>query len=66
MTLSALVALAERRGLQPTDLNEIVYETAASRASVVNNNGLKEQLRFLVEQYGKKEAERIIRTGGKG
>ena len=55
--------LAERAasaGLQPEDLDELVHELASGVAADVNNGGLEEQARYLVERLGAEHAERQL------
>ena len=52
-----LASKAESAGLEPEDLDETVHELASSVAADVNNGGLEDQLRYLVEGLGAKYAE---------
>lgn len=51
---------ADKAGLQPEDLDEMVHELASSIASDTNNGGVDEQLRYLVEEMGAQQTERQI------
>jgi hypothetical protein len=55
-----LAEKAESAGLQPEDLDETVHELASSVAADVNNGGLEEQVRYLVEGLGAEHAEQQI------
>lgn len=64
-TLSAvrrLVRLVEEGNLPDDALDETVHETAASRASSINNGGPVEQIGYVVGQLGPEETERTLRT----
>lgn len=47
-----LLAKAEAAGLEAEDVDEMVYELAASIAADVNNSGLDGQLGYLLDQLG--------------
>ena len=51
---------AEAAGLGPEDLDELVHELAASTAADVNNGGLDDQIRYLVEGMGVQQTERQL------
>jgi hypothetical protein len=51
---------AQAAGLEPEDLDESVHDLASSVAADVNNGGLEEQIRYLVEGLGTQHAERQI------
>jgi len=51
---------ADAAGLQPEDIDELVHEFAASIAADVNNGGLADQIKYLVEGIGAKQTERQI------
>jgi hypothetical protein len=57
-----LVQLVEESNLADDALDETVHETAASRASSINNGGPAEQIEYVVGQLGAKETERTLRT----
>ena len=57
-----LVQLVEESGLADDALDETVHETAASRASAINNGGPTEQIEYLVAELGAKETERTLKT----
>ena len=58
--IERLVDKADAAGLQPEDFDEVVHEFAASVAADVNNGGLTDQIRYLVEGIGAKHTERQI------
>ncbi|NLX98613.1 MAG: hypothetical protein GXY83_20840 [Rhodopirellula sp.] len=51
---------ADDNGLEAEDIDELVHELAASVAADVNNGGLDEQLRYLVDGLGAQYAERQL------
>jgi len=51
---------AESVGLQPEHLDEMVHELASSVAADINNGGLEEQVKYLVEGLGAQHTERQI------
>jgi len=55
-----LASKAESAGIQPEELDEMVHELASSVAADVNNGGLEDQIRYLVEGLGAKYAERQL------
>jgi len=55
-----LASKADSAGLEPEDLDETVHELASSVAADVNNGGLEEQIRYLVEGLGAKHAEKQL------
>jgi hypothetical protein len=55
-----LVEKADSAGLKPEDLDELVHELASSIAADINNGGLEDQVRYLVEGLGAEHAERQI------
>lgn len=57
-----LVQLVEESGLADDALDETVHETAASRASSINNGGPTEQIEYLVAELGAEETERTLKT----
>jgi len=58
--IGRLVDKADAAGLEPEDLDEIVHEFAASIAADVNNGGLDEQIRYLVDGMGVQQTERQL------
>ncbi len=58
--VARLVDKAEASGLKAEDIDELVHEFAASIAADVNNGGLEEQLRYLVDGLGVQHAERQL------
>jgi len=55
-----LASKADSAGLQPEDLDETVHELASSVAADVNNGGLEDQVRYLVEGLGARHAEKQL------
>jgi hypothetical protein len=55
-----LASKAASAGLRPEDLDEAVHELASSAAADVNNGGLEDQVRYLVEGLGAEHAERQL------
>jgi hypothetical protein len=55
-----LAGKAESAGLEPEDLDELVHELASSVAADINNGGLDEQIKYLVEGLGAEHAERQL------
>ena len=51
---------AEASNLKAEDLDELVHEFAASVAANVNNGGMEDQLRYLVDGLGAQHTERQI------
>ena len=51
---------ADAAGLQPEDLDESVHDLAASVAADVNNSGLTDQLRYLVDGLGAQHTEQQL------
>ena len=51
---------ADAAGLEPEDLDEIVHEFAASIAADVNNGGLEDQIRYLVDGMGVQQTEQQL------
>jgi hypothetical protein len=58
--VAKLVDRADAAGLEPEDLDEIVHEFAASIAADINNGGLDDQIRYLVDGLGAQHTERQI------
>jgi len=58
--IERLVDKADAAGLEPEDLDEIVHEFAASIAADVNNGGLDDQIRYLVDGMGVQQTERQL------
>jgi hypothetical protein len=55
-----LAEKAAAAGLEPEDLDETVHELASGVAADVNNGGLEEQVRYLVERLGAEYAKRQL------
>jgi hypothetical protein len=60
VVVERLVDKADTAGLQPEDIDELVHEFAASVAADMNNGGLSDQIKYLVEGIGTKQTERQI------
>ena len=60
VVVERLVDKADAAGLQPEDFDEAVHEFAASVAADVNNGGLSDQIKYLVEGIGAQHTERQI------
>ena len=58
--MERLADKADASGLKAEDLDEAVHEFAASIAADVNNGGLEDQLRYLVDGLGAQHAERKL------
>jgi hypothetical protein len=58
--IDRLVDKADAAGLEPEDLDEIVHEFAASIAADVNNGGLDDQIRYLVDGMGVQQTEQQL------
>jgi len=58
--IERLVDKADAAGLESEHLDEIVHEFAASVAADVNNGGLEDQIRYLVDGIGVQHTERQI------
>jgi len=59
--IQRLVDKADTAGLEPEDLDEIVHELAASFAADVNNGGLEDQIRYLVDGMGAQHTEKQVK-----
>jgi hypothetical protein len=55
-----LAEKADASGLKAEDLDDVVHELAASIAADINNNGLEDQIRYLVGGIGAQHTERQI------
>jgi hypothetical protein len=55
-----LIAWAGELGLRPEDLDELVHELVSGQASSINNGGLEDQIEFLVQTCGPREARSLI------
>jgi hypothetical protein len=53
-------AHTEASGLKAEDLDDVVHELAASVAADVNNGGLEDQIRYLVDGLGAQHTEQQI------
>ena len=56
----AIVAWAESLGARPEDLDDLVHDLISQQASSINNGGLTEQIAFLVETCGPRQARSLI------
>jgi hypothetical protein len=60
-TVASLVHKLQACGVDDEEcLDEDVHETADRTASTVNNDGVESQVRYLIEELGKTEAEVIV------
>jgi hypothetical protein len=55
-----LCGLADSLDVQPEWLDEAVHDAFGSSAADINNQGISEQIRFLMERLGVKGAEKAI------
>lgn len=55
-----LVARAEELNLGSEDLDELVHEIVSQQASSINNGGLEDQIEFLVQTCGPREARSLV------
>ena len=58
--IGRLVDKVDAAGLEPEELDEIVHEFAASIAADVNNGGLEDQIRYLVDGMGVQHTEQQL------
>jgi len=58
-----VIRRAREQGVGPEDLDELVHSTASNIASGVNNNGLEEQIGFLVTHLGIQATAEAIEGG---
>jgi hypothetical protein len=58
--IERLVDKVDAAGLEPEELDEIVHEFAASIAADVNNGGLEDQIRYLVDGMGVQHTEQQL------
>ena len=58
--IERLVDKADAAGLEPEDLDEMVHEFAASIAADVNNGGVEDQIRYLVDGMGVQQTEQQL------
>ena len=56
----AIVAWAESLGARPEYLDDLVHDLISQQASSINNGGLDEQIAFLVETCGPRQARSLI------
>jgi hypothetical protein len=56
----AVVAWAESLGVRPEDLDDLVHDLISQQASSINNGGLHDQIAFLVETCGPRQARSLI------
>jgi hypothetical protein len=60
VVVERLAEKADANGLKAEDLDDLVHELAASSAADVNNAGLEEQLRYLVDGLGAQQTQRQL------
>ena len=51
---------ADSAGLEPVDLDEMVHEMASGFGTDINNGGLEDQVRYLVEEIGAQHTEQQL------
>lgn len=51
---------AQNMGVDAEDLCELVLDAKCAEATTINNNGMSEQVPYLVACYGADEARRMI------
>lgn len=51
-----LIEWAESNGVKSEDLDDLVHDCTSTMASKANNQGLAEQIKFLVDQLGESNA----------
>ena len=61
MSIATLKKLCADKGLEAAHLDDAVHEIASQIGSAVNNGGVDEQIRFLVENMGEDMAAKQIR-----
>lgn len=54
--IQSLVEWAESHGVGPEDLDELVHDCCSATASEINNQGMAQQIMFLVDQLGESDA----------
>jgi hypothetical protein len=59
-TIQTLVAHAQQNHLTEPDLDELVHELKSKEASSINNGGIQEQIKYIVEQLGPTEAMKAV------
>ena len=59
-TSTDLVSKAEAAGLQAEDFDETVHELANSISADINNAGMEDQLRYLIDEWGGEAVAREI------
>ena len=52
MNLQQIVTKLEAAGFDAEDLDDLVYQSLANRASSINNGGIEQQVEFLVNERG--------------
>lgn len=60
--IEELVAYADAEGVSSSDLDEAVHDSASVLASAINNEGVGEQIRFLVGEEGPEVVRSIIKA----
>jgi hypothetical protein len=59
-SVERLVNKVESAGLKPEDLDEAVHETTSALAADINNGGVEDQVRYLVQELGAEYAEQQL------
>ena len=58
--VDAIIQLAEAKHIEPSQLDEVVHDTASGLASEANNGGIEGQIRFLCEHVPTTEVAQMI------
>lgn len=61
MNKDQLLALAKEFGLDECDFGDLVQEAASEMASSINNQGMNEQIDFLLKHLNVSDIEEFIR-----
>ncbi len=61
-----LLKLAEKLGIEESDLDDYVHELKSEEAKEINNNGLRAQIHYLVRSNGAKWTKDTIKAIGQG
>lgn len=62
LSVTALIAIANNVGIEPEDLDEVIYEQKSIEAASINNGGLEEQLAYLEDRLGPQEALKVLQA----
>jgi hypothetical protein len=57
-----LLVLADELAPDPDTVDDIVHDVASSTASAINNAGLHEQVRYLLDELGETVTEQVLRA----